>query len=276
MNIGLFSHNYPFSFIIVNIPSSQIIFSLFLSFFLSLEQEVKVSTPSATAMGTYTFSGKKSTVPSEQQDDDKPYDPTKLQSVSDTSVPPDVDLALDYVPTRNSYARQSKGVSYVPELIVCHTTGSSFADALQWYTNADSRYACHFLVGKDGRVVQLVDVGRAAWCQGTSVLDSASNYYGKSTSALVRAKRTNANFYTVGIQFEGTPKDGGVLTDAQLHAGARLVQHVRREVYDHYHTVIPLDRRHVVAHSEVTPVAHPDCPGAKFPFAKLIELAKDL
>lgn len=232
-------------------------------------------TPSTT-IGAYTFSGKKNTVPSKQQDNDKPYDPSKIQNVSDKSVPPEIDLTLDYTPTQNSYARQSKGVSYVPELIVCHTTESSFADALQWYTNKNSRYACHFLVGKDGRVVQLVDVGRAAWCQGTSVLDSANNYYGKSTSALVKEKQTNANFYTVGIQFEGTSKNGGILTDAQLRTGAKLIQHIRREVYEHYHTVIPLDRTHVIGHYEVTPVSHPDCPGAKFPFAKLIELAKDL
>ena len=44
-----------------------------------------------------------------------------------------------------------------------------------------------------------------------------------------------------------------------------------------YNVDIPVDKEHILAHSEIDPVGKPFCPGEKFPFNTIInELRKDI
>jgi len=217
---------------------------------------------------------KKPTVPHKNQDNNKSTDNTKIQDVVDRNTPKKVTVDVQKINSKNYYARSSKGVNYTPELIVMHISESSSASTIKWYTDQTSRYACHYLVEKNGNIVQFVDLEQAAWCQSTSIDPSNNKYYGKSSLNSVKKHKTNANFYSVGIVFEGKSSDGGVLTDRQIQVGAQLINYIRYKVYKTYDSVIPLDRQHIVGHNEVTPVSSPDCPGSKFPYAKLINLAK--
>ena len=84
----------------------------------------------------------------------------------------------------------------------------------------------------------------------------------------------NANMWTVSIEHEN--KWGGKLTKAQFESSAWLHAHVIKEIERIYGHRIPLDREHVLGHYEIDPVGKPSCPGANFPFNKLIKRANEI
>lgn len=56
----------------------------------------------------------------------------------------------------------------VPEWIIIHHTASdSIESTIEWFKHAASKVSAHYVVGKDGEIVQMVDEARAAWhCKG--------------------------------------------------------------------------------------------------------------
>jgi hypothetical protein len=133
---------------------------------------------------------------------------------------------------------------HMPRGIVVHTTDGSFAGAVAWLSNPESRVSAHYVVGLDGRVLQLVDEGDTARHAGR-VRDP--------TAALIGGD-DDPNLFTVGIEFE----DGGdpehvARPDEQYAAGAALIGAVAGR------WGIPLDREHVIGHREV--FAAKLCPG---------------
>ena len=99
----------------------------------------------------------------------------------------------------------------------------------------------HFLVRRDGELLQFVPVARRAWHAG------ASSWRG----------RARCNDFSIGIELEGTEDDA--FTDAQYRALAILLKQLR--------TTLPL--RDVAAHSDVAPGRKTD-PGAHFDWARLL------
>lgn len=160
---------------------------------------------------------------------------------------------------------------YKPELIVCHITEGSYAGSVSWLCNKDSESSAHYVVSRKGEITQLVDLSNYAWCNGTSTTKSKGNYYGKSTNSIVKAKKTNANYYSVSIELEGTSvTTAGTLTNAQYDALVWLIKHIQSEVKRIYGHTIPFDRTHIIGHNEVAPVTKPYCPGVNFPWAALM------
>jgi AmpD protein len=99
------------------------------------------------------------------------------------------------------------------------------------------RVSAHFLIRRDGELVQFVPVGRRAWHAG------ASSWRG----------RGRCNDFSVGIELEGT--DDSPFEDAQY---AALVALLRR-----------LGLREIAAHSDVAPGRKSD-PGARFDWARVL------
>ena len=100
---------------------------------------------------------------------------------------------------------------------------------------AGLKVSSHFLVRRDGGLVQFVPVGRRAWHAG------ASRWRG----------RTRCNDFSLGVELEGV--DTGAFEPAQYGALARLVRALSG--------ALPL--REVAAHSDVAPGRKTD-PGAGF------------
>ena len=174
----------------------------------------------------------------------------------------------------NKMSRQG----HKPDMIVSHITEGSFDGAVTWLCNPKSQASSHFVVAKDGRITQLVDLKEAAWINGTSVdIDKdPKRHYSKSTLAQVKARKTNANYYTVGIEHEGFSKDGqGRLTDIQLQATIWLHKHIIKEVKLIYGIDINLDREAIVGHYQINPITKPNCPGQNFQWDKLIEALRE-
>jgi len=151
-----------------------------------------------------------------------------------------------------------------PELIVVHGIslppgefGGPYIDQL--FTNqldalahpyfaeiSKLRVSAHFLVRRDGELVQYVPLTRRAWHAG------ASNYAG----------RERCNDFAVGIELEG--EDCTPYTDAQYRQLARLIGELRA-------TQRSLAAAAVVGHSDIAPGRKTD-PGPAFDWSRLRQL----
>jgi len=106
---------------------------------------------------------------------------------------------------------------------------------------AGLRVSAHFLVRRDGELVQFVPVGRRAWHAGES------SWRG----------RERCNDFSVGVELEGS--DAEPFTSAQYAALPALVHALR----------VRLPLRELAAHSDVAPGRKTD-PGPGFDWARLL------
>jgi len=122
-------------------------------------------------------------------------------------------------------------------------------------------------VGRDGAIVQAVNIEDTAWSNGTTNSgDNRDNRH--STIPEVRTRRRNANQFTVSIGFADS--SGGELAAAQLTAGVDLIRHIRSEVRRIYGFDIPIVRSNIVGHFEINPLTRANCPGPRFPFNEIL------
>jgi N-acetyl-anhydromuramyl-L-alanine amidase AmpD len=106
--------------------------------------------------------------------------------------------------------------------IVIHATEGHFVGSVRWLMQARSHGSAHFVVSRRGQIVQLVPVTDVAWHAGDAWW----------------------NLHSIGIEHEGWTKRGG-FTEAEYRASAELVAYLA------HRWGIPLDRQHVIGHSEV-------------------------
>ena len=153
-----------------------------------------------------------------------------------------------------------------PDMIVNHVAEGTYVGTVSWCCNKTSGVSCHYVSGKNGELDNLVDLNKAAWCNGTSTESGAKYDYRRSTNRLVRERKTNANYYTISIEHEGySYKDGkGALTEKQYETVLKL----HKELITKYN--IPVDREHIVGHYEIAPKEKPNCPGPQFPWDRLM------
>jgi len=107
---------------------------------------------------------------------------------------------------------------------------------------ADLRVSAHFLIYRDGELLQFVPLELRAWHAGVS------RWRG----------RERCNDFSVGIELEGV--DDGAFTAAQYAALAALCAQLR--------SVLPL--RDIAAHSDVAPGRKAD-PGPRFDWARFLQ-----
>jgi AmpD protein len=103
------------------------------------------------------------------------------------------------------------------------------------------KVSAHFLIRRDGEVVQFVPVERRAWHAG------ASCWRGRNA----------CNDFSVGIELEGT--DDSPFEDAQYRELSELIARLA--------TALPL--KAIAAHSEIAPGRTTD-PGARFDWTRLL------
>lgn len=163
-----------------------------------------------------------------------------------------------------------------PDIIVCHISDGYFESGIGWLCNPKSQASAHFFVSKLGEIAQLVDIREAAFINGTSTMNTDDNrHYSHSSSYFVRDRKTNANYYTIGIEHEGFYADThGKLTDEQLQATIWLTGYIKEQVKEIFGTELQLDREHILGHCEVSPITKPNCPGEEFQFDEIINFYK--
>lgn len=132
--------------------------------------------------------------------------------------------------------------------IVYHHTAGGFDASKNWLKNPNAGASAHYIIRKDGYVVQLVRDEDTAWHAGISFANTPKD----RVAQIVRDNwGTNPNLYTIGIEIEGS---GEPFTDAQYNTLAEL----SRELCKKYN--IPVDRYHLIGHYEVNPTGKPTDP----------------
>jgi N-acetyl-anhydromuramyl-L-alanine amidase AmpD len=113
--------------------------------------------------------------------------------------------------------------------VVVHVTEGSFWGSVAWLQNPRAHASSHYVISREGKIVQLVAEKNVAWHAGNRRMNELS----------------------IGIEHEGMTYDPVGFTKAQYHASARLVAyHARR-------SLLPVDRKHIIGHGEVP---HPSDP----------------
>lgn len=131
-------------------------------------------------------------------------------------------------------------------MIVIHATASeSFDGALSWMLNPSSKVSAHYLVGKNGKVVQLVKDDKKAWHAGVSEWNEIKN----------------CNDYSIGIELVN--KNNGIdpYPEEQIKALAVLIHGLQIS-----HPKITPNR--IVGHYQIAPGRKTD-PGILFPWVEL-------
>lgn len=129
--------------------------------------------------------------------------------------------------------------------VIIHVTQGSFDSAVRVFQNPAHRAATHYIVGQDGRVVQMI----------------------RELDVAYQAGNRSFNERAVGIEHEGfvdRPKD---LTKAMYESSARLTASICAR-YD-----IPIDREHIIGHVEVPGTDHTD-PGPHWDWDRYLKLVK--
>lgn len=135
-----------------------------------------------------------------------------------------------YPAADSNYTAAWRGPGQI-DLVVIHVTQGSWSSAINWFQNPDSRVSANFVIrSSDGKIAQCVSERNIAW--------HAGNW--------------DYNKRSVGIEHEGYIDDRSWFTDAMYHASAKLVAAMNTQ------WGIPLDRDHIIGHSEVPGADHTD------------------
>ena len=171
----------------------------------------------------------------------------------------------------NENTNKSSRRGYAPRIIVDHITEGSAQSAISWFTSSTNKVSsAHFLVARSGEIYQFVKIEDNAWANGISTKDIMN-----ATATIVREMGVNPNWYSVSIEHEGVySKTHGKLTDNQLEATIWLHQYIIEYVKRKWNIEIPIDRKHILGHCEISPRRKPNCPGEGYPFDQIIQSLK--
>lgn len=132
-----------------------------------------------------------------------------------------------------------------PNFVVLHqTTSDNVARALATLTDAQRKVSAHYLISRDGEVLQLVDEAARAWHAGASRWGSLGDL----------------NSASIGIELDNTGDEP--FAEPQVVALLTLLGELRERYR------IPSEN--VVAHGDVAPTRKVD-PGRLFPWARLAQ-----
>ena len=130
-----------------------------------------------------------------------------------------------------------------PNFVILHqTTNGNVATALATLTDPQRRVSAHYLIGRDGALLQLVDEASRAWHAGES-------WWGGST---------DLNSASIGIELDNTGDEA--FAEAQIVALLGLLGELRTR-----HRIPPAN---VLAHGDIAPTRKVD-PGRLFPWQRL-------
>jgi len=121
----------------------------------------------------------------------------------------------------------------IDTIVLHHTAGSTTEGCVKWFMMPESRVSSHYVVGKDGSIVQMVSTYQRAWHAGVS-----SDADG----------RTNVNHFSVGIEIVNKGDGSEPYTEEQLEAVehivfAIMVRHPIKQIVSHEYIANPSGRK---------------------------------
>jgi N-acetylmuramoyl-L-alanine amidase len=161
-----------------------------------------------------------------------------LLALSGCAGSPSRSPLAQWSPSPNHSARHAQLI------VLHHTQMASFDEALHTLKTANDhgQVSAHYLIGEDGRIVQLVDERERAWHAGVGRWGTL----------------TDLNDASIGIELDNDGLEP--FSDAQISALLRLLEDLCARLN------IPRDA--VIAHADLAPARKAD-PSAQFPWARL-------
>lgn len=147
--------------------------------------------------------------------------------------------------------------------IVIHHTGSlNIEGTIEWFSRQSSGVSAHYVVGRDGRIVQMVRETDVAWHAGTSWMRPDLAQLNPNDP---RAEK-GVNAFSIGIELVGTNDSG--FTDRQLAALYMLLEILVRR-----YRIAP---ERIVGHAQIAPgrKIDPDGYDKQFPWQKARAVAQ--
>jgi N-acetylmuramoyl-L-alanine amidase len=130
-----------------------------------------------------------------------------------------------------------------PNLVILHhTTNATLEQAQKTLTSPERKVSAHYLIGRDGRIVQLVDENLRAWHAGKS-------WWGGFT---------DVNSASLGIELDNDGSEP--FAAAQIDSLLALLSDIRQRY--------PIPAANFIGHADVAP-ARKDDPSPLFPWARL-------
>jgi N-acetyl-anhydromuramyl-L-alanine amidase AmpD len=133
------------------------------------------------------------------------------------AAPPPSELAA------NTNYTQAKRPAGAIRFIVIHVSEGSFFGTVAWLRDPRAHASANFVVGRDGKVQELVPLHDIAWHAGNWAVNERS----------------------IGIENVGYTDDPSGFTPAEYRACAKLAAVVARR------SLIPIDRQHIIGHYQV-------------------------
>lgn len=127
-------------------------------------------------------------------------------------------------------------------VIIHHTSNATSAQALRTLTTPERKVSAHYLIDRDGSIVQLVSESERAWHAGLS-------WWGGIT---------DVNSVSLGIELDNTGSEP--FAEAQIEALLALLADIRQRY--------PIPAANFVGHGDVAPARKVD-PSPLFPWARL-------
>ncbi|WP_299533868.1 N-acetylmuramoyl-L-alanine amidase [uncultured Streptomyces sp.] len=134
---------------------------------------------------------------------------------------------------------------YAVDRVIVHVTQGSLNSAVRVFQDPAHQAAAHYIVGQDGRVVQMI----------------------RELDVAYHAGNRSYNERSVGIEHEGFVDRPQDLTDAMYASSARLAATVCARYG------IPVDREHLIGHVEVPGTDHTD-PGPHWDWDRYLTLVR--
>lgn len=188
-----------------------------------------------------------------------PVESASMVNPSQTTPAPQEDPAL--MPGANKFLwvtsphfnARPEGV-VVDTIVLHHTAGATTRSCVRWFQNPDSRVSAHYVIGKDGSIIQMVNTFFRAWHAGAS----------RDTEG-----RENANNYSVGIEIVNVGNGTDPYPEAQVRAVRLLCGALARyryrgqlkQIISHEYIAVPPGRKN-------DPI--------NYPWESLFDLADDL
>ena len=130
-----------------------------------------------------------------------------------------------------------------PNLVVIHhTSNTNSAQALRTLTAPERKVSAHYLIDRDGTIVQLVSESERAWHAGKSWWGGISD----------------VNSASLGIELDNSGSE--IFADAQIDALLTLLADIRQRY--------PIPAANVIGHADVAPTRKDD-PSPLFPWGRL-------
>ncbi len=152
--------------------------------------------------------------------------------------------SIEWIPSPNYSNRPDARI----DLLVFHYTVTSTLDStVKWFQNTQSRVSAHYVIGKDGRIVQMVKDEKKAWHAGVSFWQGESG----------------CNAFSIGIEMVNEGESKGIPYTPEQYEAAIYLGKLLVEKYS-------IPARRVVGHSDIAPYRKID-PGKHFNWSLLAQ-----